>query len=125
MSANDRQVGGDHYRKGYQHWDFVVDCSIPYLEAQVTKYISRHEKKNGKQDLDKALHFLQKIREVERAVNYSNTAHIDMDLLIRFLFPFEPKEASIMSRVFTWKTAADLQMVEDDLTTLISIRYPG
>lgn len=67
-SANDRQVGGAHYNPGavagfYQHWDFVVDVRLPYLEAQATRYIDRHQKKNGRQDLEKALHYIQKLQE--------------------------------------------------------------
>ena len=26
--ANNRQVGGDHYRSAYQHWDFIEECGI-------------------------------------------------------------------------------------------------
>ena len=36
---------------------------IPYLEAQIIKYVMRWRSKNGVEDLDKASHFLQKLRE--------------------------------------------------------------
>lgn len=64
--ANDRQVGGEHYRSPIQHWDYVLANDIPYLEAQIIKYITRHKKKNGLQDLAKAHHFLDKLIEVEK-----------------------------------------------------------
>lgn len=67
MSANDRQVGGDHYKGGIEHWDYVLANEIPYLEAQVIKYVSRWRKKNGFQDLEKARHFLDKLIEYEQA----------------------------------------------------------
>lgn len=67
MSANERQVGGSHYAKPIQHWDFVVANNIPYLEAQIMKYVFRHREKNGVQDLEKASHFLEKLIEVEKA----------------------------------------------------------
>lgn len=63
-NANDYQVGGNHYRAGVQHWDYVVTNDIPYLEAQVIKYLARWRKKSGPQDLFKARHFLQKVFEV-------------------------------------------------------------
>lgn len=64
--ANDTQVGGDHYRQQkIQHWDYVIANGIPYMEAQIIKYVSRWRTKNGLQDLEKALHFLQKLLEVE------------------------------------------------------------
>jgi len=60
-SANDRQVGGKHYASAYQHWDFVLDAKLGYFEGQITKYLSRHRKKNGLQDAEKALHFAEKL----------------------------------------------------------------
>lgn len=62
--ANAGQIGGDHYKSTYQHWDLVVNCDLGYLEGQVTKYVSRWKKKNGVQDLEKALHFAMKMHEV-------------------------------------------------------------
>lgn len=63
MSANDIQVGGDHYAGKFQHWDMVTAYGNPYLEGAATKYISRWRKKNGLQDLRKAEHFILKLRE--------------------------------------------------------------
>lgn len=64
--ANDRQVGGRHYAKPIQHWDYVVAQNLGYFEGQITKYVSRWRDKNGLEDLHKAKHFLDKlIEEVE------------------------------------------------------------
>lgn len=63
--ANDKQIGGSHYRAGIQHWDYVISNHIPYLEAQVMKYLTRWRQKNGFEDLLKAQHFLQKLFESE------------------------------------------------------------
>jgi hypothetical protein len=63
--ANETQVGGEHYRSEIQHWDFVLANDIPYMEAQIIKYVYRWRKKNGLQDLAKARHFLDKLIEVE------------------------------------------------------------
>lgn len=63
-SANDRQVGGDHYqKKEYQHWDWVCDINLHYLLACATKYVARWRDKNGIQDLEKARHYLGKAAE--------------------------------------------------------------
>ncbi len=62
MSANDKQVGGTHYQTGdVQHWDWAKD--LPYLEGRATAYLGRHRDKNGLQDVEKSLHFIQKIVE--------------------------------------------------------------
>lgn len=65
--ANERQVAGTHYSAKVQHWDWVVQTHLPYLPAQVSKYLTRWRKKNGLQDLEKALHFLEKFIEEEKA----------------------------------------------------------
>lgn len=63
-SANDRQVGGDHYqKKEYQHWDWVCDINLHYLLACATKYVARWRDKNGVQDLEKSVHYLEKAME--------------------------------------------------------------
>jgi len=64
MAANDKQVAGKHYAAEVQHWDMVVMHKLNYFEGQITKYVMRARKKNGKQDLEKAMHFLEKYLEV-------------------------------------------------------------
>jgi hypothetical protein len=66
MSANKKQVGGQHYISPMQHWDYVLANNIPYLEAQIIKYVTRWRGKNGLQDLEKAQHFLEKLIEVNQ-----------------------------------------------------------
>jgi len=66
--ANDRQIGGEHY-KGFpiEHWDFVQIHKMPYMEAQIFKYVFRWRQKDGLADLEKARHFLEKLIEFEKA----------------------------------------------------------
>ena len=70
-SSNDRQVGGQHYNTPIQHWDLVVANDIPYLEAQIIKYVMRHRRKNELQDLQKAQHFIEKLVEVTYPLSLS------------------------------------------------------
>ncbi|SMC27307.1 Protein of unknwon function [Andreprevotia lacus DSM 23236] len=67
-TANQHQVGGEHYRhQAVQPWDYIHANGIGYLAGNVIKYISRYQQKNGLQDLEKAAHYLQKLIEEERA----------------------------------------------------------
>lgn len=69
-SANDRQVGGDHYVGGYQHWDWVADIKMPYHPATASKYVDRcNSKGTRQQDLDKAVHYLEKT--IELGIGYT------------------------------------------------------
>ena len=65
--ANDRQVGGNHYKAEFEHWDFVLMHKMPYMEAQIFKYVLRWREKDGVEDLEKAKHFLEKLIEWEKA----------------------------------------------------------
>lgn len=65
MNANERQVGGDHYGgREFQHWDLVWALGLDYFLGQATKYLGRHALKNGPQDVEKAIHFMQKRQEL-------------------------------------------------------------
>lgn len=55
------QVGGTHYQSEIQHWDLVVDNGIGYLEGCASKYVTRARKKTGREDLLKAITYIDKI----------------------------------------------------------------
>ncbi len=58
----EKQVGGNHYSKlAIQPVDYIVENKIPYREANAIKYITRHKSKNGAQDIEKAIHYLEMI----------------------------------------------------------------
>ena len=64
MSVWKKQVGGEHYIKyKIQPSKFVVENKLLYPEGCVIKYILRHQDKGGKEDLEKAKHFIDMIIE--------------------------------------------------------------
>ena len=69
MSANELQVGGDHYRsKKVQPWDAMESWMSPeqfegFLRGNVIKYIARYKDKDGLKDVQKARHYLDKLLE--------------------------------------------------------------
>ena len=65
MSANDKQVDGDHYKLEIQPWDYITLNRLGYLEGNIIKYVTRHKEKNGAKDLEKAKHYIDKLIEVE------------------------------------------------------------
>jgi hypothetical protein len=59
-----KQVGGSHYKKyKIQPSRFINDNKILFAEGNAIKYICRHQDKGGKQDLEKAIHYIQMILE--------------------------------------------------------------
>lgn len=70
MSANETQVGGNHYRsKSVQPWDAMAAWMPPaefrgFLWGNVIKYVARWPEKGGVEDLKKARHYIDKLIEV-------------------------------------------------------------
>jgi hypothetical protein len=64
--ASRKQVGGDHYKgMAIQPVEFIVANDLPYCEANAVKYICRHGLKGGIQDIDKAIHYLELLKELK------------------------------------------------------------
>jgi hypothetical protein len=69
MSALDKQVAGGHYKdKKIQPVVYIHANSIPYLEGNVIKYVSRWRDKGGIADLEKAKHYLEMLIELETPI---------------------------------------------------------
>ena len=63
-----KQVGGSHYKKyKIQPSRFINENKILFAEGNAIKYICRHQDTGGKQDLLKAIHYIQMI--IERDYN--------------------------------------------------------
>ena len=60
----EKQVGGKHYRSmKIQPSKFVNENKLLFAEGNVIKYVVRHQYKGGKEDLEKAKHFIDMIIE--------------------------------------------------------------
>mgnify|MGYP001260803568 CR=1 FL=1 len=65
-SANSKQIAGTHYKsKQIQPWDFIAANNLDFFQGNIIKYVVRFRDKNGKQDLEKAKHYLEKLIEIE------------------------------------------------------------
>jgi len=66
LTADVRQVGGDHYKSNaIQPWTYIIANELGYLEGNIVKYITRWRDKGGLQDIDKVIHYAEKLKEVE------------------------------------------------------------
>jgi hypothetical protein len=134
MSANERQVGGQHYKVEQgkeQHWDRVARLGMDYFQGQITKYVERWKLKNGVQDLEKARHFLDKYIELnapklenppllEAKPARSNVALLECSNLNLIDFAEETiiKIGSVMHNTTSPETVAVLDYTRSLLATL-------
>jgi hypothetical protein len=59
-AIREKQVGGSHYNKHkIQPLDVIDEYNLNYYEGNIIKYILRYRDKNGVQDLEKAMHYLE------------------------------------------------------------------
>lgn len=66
ISAFNMQVDGDHYKKlKIQPMEYNHANNIPFAEGNVIKYVTRWRDKGGLKDIDKAIHILEMLKELE------------------------------------------------------------
>ena len=66
MKADDKQISGNHYKEmSIQPWTYVHANNLGYFEGSAIKYITRWRNKGGVADIQKAIHFLEKLIELE------------------------------------------------------------
>ena len=64
MSAYKKQIGGSHYKDmAIQPSQFINKNKLLFAEGNAIKYICRHAHKGGKEDLKKAIHYIEMIIE--------------------------------------------------------------
>lgn len=79
------QVGGCHYKSQYQVVDYVMKHSLDFIQGNILKYATRFRKKNGGEDLKKALHYCKLSRKyVGDDVLFTNST-FDREDALRFI----------------------------------------
>jgi len=118
--ANEKQIGGDHYRCKYQHWDFATKNHLDYLQGCATKYVSRWRKKNGIQDLKKSLHYVEKLSENFKE-RFGEKASIRELSLFQQFNELIDEETKIIGLICNYKTLKNLKEAEVRIKMLIQM----
>lgn len=132
--VNATQVGGSHYQSEFQHWDFVLlVLQGRYLEGCITKYVTRHHKKNGRQDLEKARHYLVKLKDSQRCYAplgwmLTHSKHLrefvtEQVTAFTAMNQLGELETLVLSRISTWRGIGDLEAVEALIERLLDTHY--
>ncbi len=123
VDPNTMQVGGTHYQTGYQVWDFTENNGLGGLEMCIIKYICRwRDKGNGIVDLQKALHYIDKLADLNlnrRRVPKGVASIMD---LISFcgIQELSPAEADVVVLISRWSSHQDLVECRAQVLNLIS-----
>jgi len=66
LTELNEQVDGDHYKKlVIQPAEYSYRNDLNWHQGEVIKYVTRYKDKNGKVDLQKAIHLLKMLIELE------------------------------------------------------------
>ena len=64
MKSFKKQVGGNHYLKyKIQPVEFIIKNNIGFVEGNIIKYILRFKEKGLIADLDKAIHYIELLKD--------------------------------------------------------------
>jgi hypothetical protein len=121
--VNEKQIGGMHYKAAFQHWDLVAYNDMGYFVGQITKYVTRWKKKNGVQDVEKSIHYCDKLIELikeeivpipEKRSAYSLTKFCKENGLIKL-------EKDIFILACTYTSMQELQDLREKLDELLEM----
>ena len=85
MSSYDKQVGGNHYKDmTIQPSEFVNKNKMLFAEGNAIKYICRHNNKGGKQDLEKAKHYIDMIIERDYGDETQKSQIFESDIKVTY-----------------------------------------
>jgi hypothetical protein len=128
VKANEYQIGGKHYKVDYEHWDYVLDTRQGYLEGNATRYIVRWRKKNGIEDLRKALHYVNKL------IEWAQRGHDRLDMseymraeIGKCTHQFAQAnglgylEQQVCYRIASWTRVDELLAARADITRMIDV----
>jgi len=70
VSPLDVQIGGSHYKDvPIQPVEFIHANSLPFIEGNCIKYLTRHREKGREQDVRKVIHYCQLLLKLEYGVD--------------------------------------------------------
>lgn len=127
--AAPKQVGGTHYEvmamDPLQLW---LSSSMPAAEAEVLKQVSRYERKGGRQDLEKAINYIERIRCHVDAQGTPGVWLGNDALLGRYLFSneFDQRQRAVITNLWLWLRTGDmyfLNLCETIIRELINVKY--
>ena len=128
MSANDIQIGGNHYKAadGLQHWDLIDNYEVGYLEGCASKYVTRWDKKNGIEDLRKSAHYLRKLYERRAEMSFAEQLRLRPEVPMSVIAHFAeangcgPAETRILGFILHWESTQTIDLARREVEKLIA-----
>lgn len=118
MSALDNQVGGSHYLSNYQPIQYASDSKYNAIQLNVLKYVTRYKKKNGLEDLKKAIQYC----ELAKVCPFPKTSEWHDDKANRYLLDNDMRKP--IGMYFLWQLdMCHWNVVKKCIQELIDLEY--
>lgn len=62
----------EHYKSAIQPVDYIVANDLDFFAGNVVKYVTRYRKKNGADDIRKAIHYCQMILKYTYGIDFED-----------------------------------------------------
>lgn len=114
------QVGGNHYQNmPYQPVILFAKTKCTAFQANIWKYITRYKNKNGKEDIEKCIHYAALAKELKcKGFQYRNVGPV-------FDFCRKNKLPKEIARIVTLALFDEYDKVIECCKRIIETEYPS
>lgn len=125
---NETQIGGSHYKgREFQPWDWATEkfCKVKlgYFETSAIAYLVRFREKGGLQDLNKVLHYIDKIIWAHDHGHYGNRCQVENLTIFRFNREnnCDALQSETVRFLVTWRAPQELMEARKLVVELIEL----
>jgi hypothetical protein len=113
----------NHYEGTIQPTEFIEGRDLSFIEGNVVKYLSRHKKKAGKLDLEKALWYIGRILDKADGKDLEESHSTQEFIKSQGFSPLEGEIMTKLVRYYATRNTSDLYTVQVLIKTLIEREY--
>lgn len=106
---NTEQVSGKHYEMEIEPVHIIAALKLNWFQGEILKYVSRHRRKNGISDLNKAIHVCDMAKDLNVKNILDKSLWIDnRELVSNYLSQFNEEGVYLLTFLFklyhsTWE----------------------
>ncbi len=119
-NANLKQVAGSHYSTMQkQPWDVAIDCGCEgFLVFSAIKYVTRYRTKHGVTDLEKAIHFCEKLNEIGFILHPTGLGYDSVGELMKSM---DPKGAEAVNSILYGEYECAIEIIKELKLNLLAV----
>lgn len=125
-NALNRQIGGEHYKsQAIQPIEFSMANDLDACAHTALKYVSRHQRKGGRADLEKAFHCVELRQALATERHRLDTWVVEIADYCR-ANGMLTEETDVLTKLCAWVESGSplhLKQLKDSLLSLIDLRY--